>query len=132
MARPCPEITADRANRLCKMLFALGDGPQAKDRLVKKLKLEERGFFRDLRLIRDLGISITHHDNQYLLTASLEDALRKLPVPDLKLSLADALDLARGQAPVHKRVRKKLEAFIGSVEQLDRNAPPSYRSTLEG
>jgi hypothetical protein len=60
----------------------------------------------------------------------LDDALARLPVPDLKLSVRDALDLARGQAPVNKRFRRKLEEAIGSVDIFQRADRPQYRSTL--
>jgi hypothetical protein len=119
MARTQPDLTAARANRLCKMLMALNGGPQAKDDLVRKLRLEERGFFRDLKLIRQLGIAVASADNRYLLTISLNEALSKLPVPDLKLSLRDALELSHGQSPTHRRVRRKIEALIGPVDALD-------------
>ena len=128
MARTTPDLTPVRANRLCKMLLALGHGPQLKDVLVKKLKVEERGFFRDLRLIRQLGINVTANDNRYLLTMSLDDALEKLPLPDLKLSLRDALTLSHGQSPTHRRVRKKLEALIGPVSEFENR--PTHRSML--
>ena len=130
MARSTPDLTPVRAQRLCKMLMALGSGPQAKDKLVKKLKVEERGFFRDLRLIRELGIAVTASDNRYLLTISLDDALGKLPLPDLQLSLRDALELSSGYAPTQRRVRRKLEALIGPMTELEFR-PPEHRALFD-
>ena len=127
MARPIPDLTPDRANRLCKMLLALGHGPQAKDTLVKKLKVEERGFFRDLRLIRQLGINVASNGRGYVLAVSLDDAFQKLAVPDLKISLRDALELSHGHSPAQRRVRRKLESLIGPVADLDRDEPHTHR-----
>ena len=118
MARPQSDITPDRASRLCKLLFILGEGPQDKQTLADRLALEDRGFYRDLRYIRDLDIRISSKKSRYVLLTSLNDALERLPVPDLKLSMRDALELAGGQSPAHRRLRKKLVATIGEVEFL--------------
>jgi hypothetical protein len=118
MARPQTDITPDRASRLCKLLFILGEGPQDKQTLADRLALEDRGFYRDLRYIRDLDISIKARKSRYVLLTSLDDALDRLPVPDLKLSMRDVLFLARGESPVHRRLRRKLVDTIGEVEFL--------------
>lgn len=119
MPRPSPELSPTRAQRLCRMLMALGEGPQHKNALVRKLKLEERGFFRDLRLMRQLGINVTANKHRYLLTISLAEAFGRLPLPRLKLSLQDALVLCNGSSPAHRRVRRSLEALIGPVDAFD-------------
>lgn len=114
-----PDLSPVRAHRLCKMLIALGHGPQPKEKLVRKLRVEERGFFRDLQLMRKLGIAVTATGNRYLLMMSFGEALSKLPVPDLKLSLRDALELSHGHSPTQRRVRRKLESLIGPVEDYE-------------
>jgi hypothetical protein len=123
-----PDLTPDRAHRLCKMLIALGHGPLGKDVLVRKLKLEERGFFRDLRFIRELGINVATVERGYVLAGSLDDAFTRLPVPDLKISLRDALELSHGHTPVQRRVRRKLESIIGPISDLE---PRSNRVMID-
>src|SRR3954451_10356702 len=110
MARSSPVLTPDRATRLCKMLVALGHGPQPKQILVKKLKVEERGFFRDLRLMRQLGIHVASNNRGYVLASSLNDAVRRLPVTGLQISLADAVEISHGHLPSQRRLRRQLEA----------------------
>lgn len=128
MART-PDLTPDRTHRLCRMLMALGKGPLAKEALVKKLKVEERGFFRDLRLIRELGINVANNTRGYFLAGSLDDAFCKLPIPDLRITLRDALELSHGHSPAQRRVRRKLEDLIGPVSELENR--PRQRTMLE-
>lgn len=123
MARRTPDLTPDRTHRLCKMLMALGKGPLGKDALVKKLKVEERGFFRDLAFLRSLGIDVGNNTKGYFLAISLDDAFCKLPIPDLRITLSDALELSHGPTPAQRRVRKKLESVIGPVSDFENHRP---------
>lgn len=106
-------ITAQRANRLYRLLCLLGRGPQTRGTLARKLKVDQRGFYRDLERLRSLGIGVTAVGNKYHLEGDLDDALALLPVPDPGLSVREALVLARGHTPVHRRFRQRLEALIG-------------------
>src|SRR5688572_7489176 len=50
-----PSISADRAGRLYKLLVALGEEPQDRENLAKRLKVGVRTFFRDVDLLRECG-----------------------------------------------------------------------------
>ncbi len=128
MARRKPDLTPERASRLCKMLRVLGNGPQPKDILVRRLGVEERGFFRDLKLIRELGITIDSSGSSYRLTSGLDDALYRVPMPDLKLSLREALELSQGRSPVHRLLRRKLVSMVGPVRSFEKPAAPRQGS----
>jgi predicted DNA-binding transcriptional regulator YafY len=106
-------ITAPRASRLYRLLVILGDGPTTQAALVRRLKLDDRGFYRDLRLLRSLGIGVTAADARYRLDDSLDEALARLPVPDPQLSVREAQLLAKGTTPAHRKLRRQLDALTG-------------------
>lgn len=108
-----PHITQPRAARLYRLLVALSRGPQTRDALTKKLKVNTRGFFRELRTVRDLGIEVTTDDAKYHLGHGLDDALARLPVPDPGLSVREALVLCRGSTDVHRKFRRTVEGLLG-------------------
>src|SRR5207253_231940 len=51
-------LTPQRAARLYKLLILLGEGPQTRQFLLRRLKLDIRGFYRDLESLRALGIEV--------------------------------------------------------------------------
>jgi hypothetical protein len=108
-------LTPARAGRLYRLLTLLGTGPQTRPLLLRKLKLDVRGFYRDLEALRGYGIEI-HPDEQarYALAGDLDEALAHLPFPDPGLSVRDALQLASGTSPVHRRLRQRVNAFLGN------------------
>ena len=67
-------VTVDRAQRLFRLLKLLGQGPQTRLALTRKLRVAIRGFYRDLEVLRDVGIKIKLHDSRY----HLEDELALL------------------------------------------------------
>lgn len=105
-------LTAARLARLYRLLTLVGDGALTRAKLIQKLKVDLRGFYRDLEKLRELRISITMEEGMYHLTETLESASAKLPFPDPKLSLRDALTLAKGSTPAHERLRKVIEKTI--------------------
>jgi hypothetical protein len=112
---PAVALTPPRAARLYRLLTLLGHGPQPRPALLRKLKLDVRGFYRDLEALRGLGIEI-HPDAQarYGLTGELDDALAHLPFPDPGLSVGDALQLSNGASPAHRRLRRRVNDFLGN------------------
>jgi predicted DNA-binding transcriptional regulator YafY len=113
-----PAVTAGRAGRLYKLLLQVRRTARPRDALRKKLKVDLRGFYRDLELLRELGIEITSEGDRYRLTGELDDALARLPFPDPGLSLRDALQLAQGRSDVHRKLRARITAFLGSKAPL--------------
>lgn len=98
-------VTVDRAQRLFRLLKLLGQGPQTRPVLTRKLRLPIRGFYRDLEVLREVGIKIKLYDSRYHLQDDLSDALDRLPFPDPKLTLGDARQLGRGRLAVHRKIR---------------------------
>src|SRR5262245_28603635 len=90
-------VTAVRAARLYRLLALLGGKPQTRGTLTKRLKLNLRGFYRDLESLRDLGITVALVEGRYALEGPLADALDRLPFPDPNLTWGQALQLAKGR-----------------------------------
>jgi predicted DNA-binding transcriptional regulator YafY len=110
---PPAALTAQRAARLYKLLTLLGEGPQTRRLLLNRLKLDVRGFYRDLETLRGFGIEVAPgFDTRYTLAGSVDDALARLPFPDPGLNVRDALQLANGTSPAHRRLRQRVTAFI--------------------
>jgi len=108
-------LTGQRASRLYRLLTLLGDGPQTRQQILRKLKIDVRGFYRDLEALRGIGIEIqTSDDNRYCLTLPLEDALARLPFPDLGLNLHDVQQLAKGETPAHRKLKQRISSFLGN------------------
>jgi hypothetical protein len=110
---PPAALTAQRAARLYKLLTLLGEGPQTRRLLLTRLKLDVRGFYRDLETLRGFAIDVSPgFDTRYALTGSVDDALAKLPFPDPGLNVRDALQLSNGTSPAHRRLRQRVSAFL--------------------
>lgn len=110
---PPAALTAQRAARLYRLLTLLGEGPQTRRLLLNRLKLDVRGFYRDLETLRGFVIDVSPgFDTRYALTGSVDDALAKLPFPDPGLNVRDALQLSNGTSPAHRRLRQRVSAFL--------------------
>jgi hypothetical protein len=106
-------ITVERAQRLCRLIRLLRSGPQTRGTLTRKLRVDVRGFYRDLELLREAGINIPFHDQRYLLGENIHDVLERLPFPDPHLTLREAKDLAKGRTPAHRKVRSLIKQVEG-------------------
>jgi hypothetical protein len=108
-------LTAQRAARLFRLLSLVGDGPQTRQQLLRRLKLDVRGFYRDLESLRGLGIDIhTGDDSRYALSNNLEDALARLPFPDPGLNFRDVQQLAKGETAAHRKLKQRLNSFLNN------------------
>lgn len=105
-------VTADRAARLHKLLRLLGNGPQKRDALMRRLRLDVRGFYRDLEALRDAGIEVSLNDRRYALKEDADDAIARLPFPDPRLTLGEAVQLAKGRTVVHRKVKSLIEQIV--------------------
>src|SRR5438552_3327299 len=75
-------LTSLRAARLYRLLLLLGNGAQTRGFLLRRLRIDIRGFYRDVEALRTLGIEvIAGEDTKYTLAGNLDDALEKLPFP---------------------------------------------------
>ena len=68
-----------------------------------------RGFYRDLGLVRMVGVRLELIDSRYTLEGDLETALGLLPFPDPHLTLSEARLLSKGRTAAHKKLRDHLE-----------------------
>jgi hypothetical protein len=108
-------LTAQRAARLYRLLTLLGDGPQTRQQLLRRLKLDVRGFYRDLESLRGLGIEVhTGDDNRYGLLNNLDDALARLPFPDPGLNFRDVQQLAKGDTAAHRKLKQRINSFLNN------------------
>ena len=104
-----PGVTAERFARLVRLLHLLSQKPLAREALTRRLKMDVRGFYRDLGLVRAAGIGVELVDGRYHLSDGLEAALGLLPFPDPHLTLAEARLLARGRTAAHNKLAELLE-----------------------
>jgi predicted DNA-binding transcriptional regulator YafY len=118
-------LTASRAARLYRLLTLLGAGPQTRAALLRRLKIDVRGFYRDLESLRALGIEVTASgdDPKYALAGELDDALEKLPFPDPGLNVRDALQLANGTTAAHRRLKQRVNSFLSGTRGGGPNKP---------
>jgi predicted DNA-binding transcriptional regulator YafY len=102
-------ITPERFRRLYLLLGQLEAGPQPRAPLLKALSVDIRGFYRDLEFLRSIGIRIHLQKGKYSLEGEVVSARALLPVPDLRLTLAECQQLARGRTRLHTRIQQQIE-----------------------
>jgi hypothetical protein len=125
-AEPTPQVlTAIRIARLYKLLMLIADGPQPRQRLQTRLKIDMRGFYRDLEALRGLGIEIiAGSGSTYMLIENLDDALARMPFPDPGLNVRGVLNLARGTSPAHRKLRQRIDVFLHTAPNASRPNKP--------
>jgi hypothetical protein len=108
-------LTAQRAARLYRLLTLLGDGPQTRQQLLRRMKIDIRGFYRDLEALRGLAIEVTTgDDNRYALLVDLDTALARLPFPDPGLNFRDVQQLAKGETAAHRKLKQRINSIVGN------------------
>jgi len=105
-------VTPDRAARLYHLLQLLGRGPRGRDVLIRRLRLNVRGFYRDLETLQKLGIPITLTTRGYTLDLALNEALALLPFPDPGLTFAEAEQLAKGRTAAHRKLKQLITQMV--------------------
>ena len=80
------------------LLLLLGEGAKTRSAVLRQLRLNIRGFYRDLEVLRAVGVPIEHNDGHYVLATDVADALERLPFPDPCLTIADARLLAKDKS----------------------------------
>lgn len=101
-------VSPERAGRLFRLLTLLGNGPQTRTNLTRRLRLGIRGFYRDLEVLREVGIQVAFIAGRYLLQEDAAAAIDRLPFPDPGLTLGEARQLARGKLSAHRKIRDQL------------------------
>jgi len=105
-------VTPDRCVRLCRLIQLLTNGPKKRDVLAKKLRLDVRGFYRDLDLLRKSGVSIALLGGLYHLDQKPNEATDLLPFHDPLLTIGEARQLSKGRTVAHRRIKAKLEQIL--------------------
>lgn len=106
-------ITAERAARLYKLLTLLGQKPQTRAALATRLKTGVRGFYRDLEVLRKVGVEVTLVTGRYVLQGTADEAQDRLPFPDPGLTLGEAQQLAKGRSAAHRKLKGQIEDITG-------------------
>ncbi len=106
-------VTALRAARLHRLVTLLAAGPQTRDALRKRMRMDVRSFYRDLELLRTAGIKVPLRERRYELSMDAATAYRLLPFPDPHLNLGDAQQLAKGQSPAHRKLKALIARIVG-------------------
>jgi predicted DNA-binding transcriptional regulator YafY len=101
-------ITLERAARLYRLLQMLDKKPQTRPALAKRLRLDLRGFYRDLEFLRSAGIALPLSEGRYRLEKKLRELLPRIPFPDPGLTLSEAMQLAKGRSPAHAKLRNQI------------------------
>jgi hypothetical protein len=85
--------------------------------LLRRLGLNQRGFYRDVELLRAAGIRAVPSGGRYSLALRLTEAVDRLPFPDPRLTLGEAQRLARGSTAAHRSLRKRVEQITKAASK---------------
>jgi predicted DNA-binding transcriptional regulator YafY len=113
--QPTPEreaVTPDRCLRLCRLIQLLAAGPKKRETLAKRLRLDVRGFYRDLDLLRKSGVTIELAGGSYHLVQSSNEATDLLPFHDPLLTIGEVRQLGKGRTAAHRKLKQKLEHIL--------------------
>ena len=97
-------LTPQRSTRLYKMVSILAKAAQNRDTLCRRLRIDQRVFYRDLELLRELSIDIGLEKEKYCLGQTLDEALQRLPFPVPQLSYHDVQTLSAGRSSAHRKL----------------------------
>jgi predicted DNA-binding transcriptional regulator YafY len=106
-------FTAERVGRLFRIISRLAEKPLARAALLRRLGVNQRSFYRDLGLLRELGIPVTTAQGRYRLEIDVPSALSRLPFPDPRLTLGQAMALARGRSAAHRLLQSRVAEITG-------------------
>jgi len=101
-------LSLERLSRLHKLATMMLVGPVKKEKLLEKLGVGLRTFYRDLLSLEEFGLSVIRHDDGYQLAATEDELERQLPFPAPKLNFAEARQLALIHNPVAERIAAQL------------------------
>jgi predicted DNA-binding transcriptional regulator YafY len=101
-------VTTERFVRLYRMVAFLAGSPQTREALTRRLRLDVRGFYRDLDLLRSSGVAVRLVEGRYTLEQDIEEALALLPFPDPHLTLGAARTLAKGRGAAQRSLAEAI------------------------
>jgi hypothetical protein len=106
-----PSLTQERARRLFRFVKMTEGTPRSRDTLMKKLKLDLRGFYRDLSFLRELGILFKADQEKYQLDMNWNQARALLPFPVPILSFEEVEALSRGSTAAHRKLKQLFDSY---------------------
>jgi predicted DNA-binding transcriptional regulator YafY len=101
-------LTAERIVRLYQLVQLLSV-PQTRGTLTRRLRVDVRGFYRDLESLRLAGVEVLLDKGRYRLGETADNATARLPFPDPQLTCGEARALAKGRTAAHRRLREQIE-----------------------
>jgi predicted DNA-binding transcriptional regulator YafY len=110
--RAAHSVTAARVARLFRLLQLLAHGPVTRPNILRQLGLNQRGFYRDVELLRTVGIRVVPREGRYHLDPNFTTAVELLPFPDPGLTLGEAQRLARGKTTAHRALQARVDQII--------------------
>lgn len=116
-------VTTERAARLHRLVKMLAVEPQTRDVLRRQLRMDVRSFYRDLEVLRTCGIELPLRNRHYVLQTDEKTAVGRLPFPDPHLSLSEALQLAQGRTPAHRKLKALVKLVVGPKEKAKKKKP---------
>jgi predicted DNA-binding transcriptional regulator YafY len=105
-------VSLERASRLYQLVKLLASGPKTRTVLLRRLHIDIRTFYRDMEVFRECRIAVRLDDRKYLLDEKVEQAIARLPFPDPNLTLGEAVQLAKGRSPVHRKLAKLVKQIV--------------------
>src|SRR5881398_2142498 len=101
-------VTAARVARLYRFMRLLAVGPVSRTVLLRRLGLNQRGFYRDVELLRAAGIRVVPRNGRYVLQPGFDAAVDLMPFPDPQVTLGEAQRLAKGGTAAHRSLRERV------------------------
>ncbi|HMF13970.1 MAG TPA: hypothetical protein VKE94_16745, partial [Gemmataceae bacterium] len=98
--------------RLYKLIRMLARSPQKRDTLTRRLRLDVRGFYRDLELLHRAGIAIDLAKHRYILEQDADEAIARLPFPDPRLTLGEVRQIAKGRTKAHRKLQGQIAQIV--------------------
>jgi predicted DNA-binding transcriptional regulator YafY len=114
--RPAGHITLGRAARLFRLVRLLAEGPRPRDQILAVLGIGLRTFYREVELLRRVGVRIRLLRKQYTLQTTAEQAEGRLPFPDPQLTFAEMRELVQGSGEAARRLAGLYEQVVSGVE----------------
>lgn len=108
-----------RVQRLYRLVHLLATGQSTRRSIIHRLRIDERNLYRDFDVLEQLGIRVVHGNGRYCLAIPLPHALKRLPLPNPMLTVDDALRLARGRSPSHRKLSQFVRGLLRATR--DRN-----------
>lgn len=105
-------VTAERAARLLRLVMLVKARPQKRDFLCRQLSVDVRSFYRDLLLLRKWRIKVRMRNRCYELDMDTQKVYSLVLFPDPYLSLAEAIQVAQGRTPAHRKLKKLIDRIV--------------------